>query len=293
MDIENMKAFVKIAECKSISDAARKLNYLQSNLSAKVKRVEAYYNQELFIRKPRGVELTAKGVVLYQQFKEIICLWEETENKMKRQDTSLRLGTVVSIGVTQFSQALTCLKQRNSALKITLRTGSAESIEKQILNEKIDIAYFIGKPCNPQIRYEKLGTEELVLVGDPMSDTADYKAYLRDKNLLVLTDHCLYSSILQNVFSKLKINYGEMIEVGDIDAIIQFALMGMGISLIPKRLAIHKQISSFFEIPALHTSVDLYLITRSNHQLTPIERQFIYICKELTLISVSHADRGK
>lgn len=280
-----MKAFVKVAECKSISDAARKLHYLQSNLSAKVKRIETYYNQKLFIREPRGVALTAKGAVLYQQFKEMIFLWEETENKMKRQDASLRLGTVVSIGATQFSQALARLKHRNPSLKVTIKTGSTDSIEKQILNEKIDIAYFIGKLGNPHIRYEKLGIEELVLVGDNISSTTDLKEYLRNKNLLVLTDHCLYSSILQNIFADLKIDHGETIEVGDIDAIIQFAVMGMGISLIPKRLAIHKHISSFFEMPSLNTSVDLYLITRSNHELTPIERQFVQLSQSLTLIS--------
>ncbi|WP_100487794.1 LysR family transcriptional regulator [Sporolactobacillus pectinivorans] len=285
MDIENMKAFVKVAECKSISDAARKLHYLQSNLSAKVKRVETYYNQKLFIREPRGVELTAKGAVLYQQFKEMIFLWEETENKMKRQDASLRLGTVVSIGVTQFSQALARLKYRNPSLEVTIKTGSADSIEKQILNEKIDIAYFIGKLGNSHIRYEKLGIEELVLVGDNISNTTDFKEYLRNKNLLVLTDHCLYSSILQNIFADLKIDHGETIEVGDIDAIIQFALMGMGISLIPKRLVIRKNISSFLEIPSLNKFVDLYLITRSNHELTPIEKQFIQLSQELALIS--------
>ncbi|WP_457915856.1 LysR family transcriptional regulator [Bacillus paralicheniformis] len=38
MDIENMKAFVSVAELRSISAAAIKLNHLQSNMTAKIKK---------------------------------------------------------------------------------------------------------------------------------------------------------------------------------------------------------------------------------------------------------------
>lgn len=38
MDIENMLAFVTVAELKSISAAAASLNHVQSNMTAKIKR---------------------------------------------------------------------------------------------------------------------------------------------------------------------------------------------------------------------------------------------------------------
>lgn len=38
MDIDNMKAFVSVAELKSLSAAAVKLNHLQSNMTAKIKK---------------------------------------------------------------------------------------------------------------------------------------------------------------------------------------------------------------------------------------------------------------
>ncbi|MEH7531675.1 LysR family transcriptional regulator, partial [Priestia megaterium] len=96
MDIENMKAFVSVAELRSISAAAMKLNHLQSNMTAKIKKIEMYYNQELFIRNSKGVKLTKQGEKLYHQFKKILHLWEETENKMKKQDEKLRIGTMIS-----------------------------------------------------------------------------------------------------------------------------------------------------------------------------------------------------
>lgn len=53
-----MKAFVSVAELKSISAAAIKLNHLQSNMTAKIKKIETHYHQQLFIRNSKGVKLT-------------------------------------------------------------------------------------------------------------------------------------------------------------------------------------------------------------------------------------------
>lgn len=89
VDIENMKAFVTVAELRSISGAAIELNHLQSNMTAKIKKIESHYHQELFIRNSKGVKLTRYGEKLYHQYKKILFLWEETENKMKKNEEKL------------------------------------------------------------------------------------------------------------------------------------------------------------------------------------------------------------
>ncbi|WP_141432100.1 LysR family transcriptional regulator [Bacillus sp. 03113] len=275
MDIENMKAFVSVAECKSISAAAAKLNHLQSNMTAKIKKIEAYYNQELFFRHAKGVELTTDGEKLYQQFKKILFLWEETENKMKKHDEKLRIGTMVSIGGTQFSNALNKLKKSYPDLSVTLKTGPTDEIEKQILLGNIDIAYTIGTMNNPQIKYRQAGVEELVLMGAGIDKNIRLEDYINGKNLLILSDNCLYLSILRHIFTDLNIQHGEIIEVGDLETIVQFASMGMGISLASKRIVNRYHINQYLEIPSLYRYIDLYFITRLNHELTPIEKQFI------------------
>ncbi|MEG0482962.1 MAG: LysR family transcriptional regulator, partial [Acinetobacter sp.] len=93
IDISDIKSFVAVAELKSISGAANKLNYLQSNMTAKIKKIENHYKRQLFIRKPKGVELTESGMNLYAQYKKMIFTWEETENKIYQQEKYLRFGT--------------------------------------------------------------------------------------------------------------------------------------------------------------------------------------------------------
>ncbi|MDD1511797.1 LysR family transcriptional regulator [Priestia megaterium] len=275
MDIENMNAFVTVAELRNISAAAIKLNHLQSNMTAKIKKIESYYNQELFIRNSKGVKLTKQGEKLYHQFKKILLLWEETENKMKKQDEKLRIGTMISVGGTQFSSALNKLYNTYPDLAVTLKTGSTEHIENQILLGQIDVAYTIGSLNNQKIKYKKVGVEEMVVIGRDIDQHTTFDDYVRQKNILVLSDKCLYMTILHTIYSSLHIEQGDMIEVGDPETLVQFALMGMGISLVSKRIANRYNIYNYLEVPSPYRYTDFYLISRLNYEFTPIEKQFI------------------
>ena len=281
VDIENMKAFVTVAELKSISAAAIELNHLQSNMTAKIKKIESHYNQELFIRNSKGVKLTRYGEKLYHQFKKILFLWEETENKMKKHEEKLRIGTMISVGGMQFSSALNKLFETYPDLSVTLKTGSTEYIEEQVLLGNIDIAYTIGALNNKQINYKKAGLEEMVIIGNAIDPNTKFDEYVSGKNILVLSDKCLYLSILSNIFTGLDIKHGEIIEVGELETLVQFALMGMGISLVSKRIANRYKINNYLEVPSLYRYIGFYLITRLNHELTPLEKQFIELNNSL------------
>ncbi|QDZ86397.1 LysR family transcriptional regulator [Priestia megaterium] len=282
MDIENMKAFVSVAELRSISAAAMKLNHLQSNMTAKIKKIEMYYNQELFIRNSKGVKLTKQGEKLYHQFKKILHLREETENKMKKQDEKLRIGTMISVGGTEFSSALNKLYNTYPDLAVTLKTGSTEYIENQVLLGQIDVAYTIGSLNNKKIRYKEVGVEEMVVIGRGIDQHTTFDDYVRQKNILVLSDKCLYMTILHNIYVSLNIEQGDIIEVGDPETLVQFALMGMGISLVSKRIANRYNINNYLEVPSPYRYTDFYLISRLNYEFTPIEKQFIELNNSLS-----------
>ncbi|MGV4968417.1 LysR family transcriptional regulator [Priestia aryabhattai] len=282
MDIENMKAFVSVAELRSISAAAMKLNHLQSNMTAKIKKIERYYNQELFIRNSKGVKLTKQGEKLYHQFKKILHLWEETENKMKKQDEKLRIGTMISVGGTEFSSALNKLYNTYPDLAVTLKTGSTEYIENQVLLGQIDVAYTIGSLNNKKIRYKEVGVEEMVVIGRDIDQHTTFDDYVRQKNILVLSDKCLYMTILHNIYASLNIEQGDIIEVSDPETLVQFALMGMGISLVSKRIANRYNINNYLEVPSPYRYTDFYLISRLNYEFTPIEKQFIELNNSLS-----------
>ncbi|WP_079708713.1 LysR family transcriptional regulator [Paraliobacillus ryukyuensis] len=236
--------------------------------------IYTHYNKELFIRNSKGVKLTKKGEELYHQYKKIILLWEQTESQMKNHDKSLRIGTMVSFGGKQISAALNDLSKAHPDLNVTLKTGSTEEIDQLLTEGQIDIGITIGSFNNKHIKYEKSGTEEMVIIGGNISQETTFNKYLLQKNVLILSEKCLYHSILRNIYDTLNIKSGDFIEIGDPETLIQFASMGMGITLIPKRIASYYNIDSYLEVPKPFKYMDSYYTRRLNYELSPIEKQF-------------------
>ncbi|QWU16581.1 DNA-binding transcriptional regulator, LysR family [Paenibacillus sophorae] len=275
MDIDNIRAFVTVAELKSLSAAASRMNHLQSNMTAKIKKLEAHYRQQLFIRSARGMELTEEGIKLYRQYKKLLVLWEETEQAMNRREAKLRLGTMQSVISGEITLALTNLYEKYPDLSVTLKTGTTEKMEQELIQGNIDLAYTIGKTASSQLTYRKIGTEELVLIGRKAAEGASLEYCLQKENRIILSEDCLYTSILEQLYSVYGFQKGNAIEVGVLETLLQFARLGMGISVISKRIAQQYKLNHFVQLPPEYRYIDKYIVTRLNYELSPLERQFI------------------
>ncbi|QTN01140.1 LysR family transcriptional regulator [Sediminibacillus dalangtanensis] len=275
MDVENMKAFVKVAELRSISAAAIDLNHLQSNMTAKIKKIETHYNQVLFNRNTKGVTLTESGQELYDQFKKILLLWEETEMKMGKRKEQLRIGTMISLGGAMFSDALEELYKSYPDLSVTFKTGSTEYLEEQVVLGHLDIAYTIGTLHNKKVQYQKAGLDEMVIIGKDINSNTNFYDYISGKDLITLSNQCLYFSKLDQIYTDHTIQQGKIIEVGDFETLVQFSTIGMGIAIVSKHVANRFNVKHYLEVPSPYKHIDLYLISRLNHEFSPLEDRLI------------------
>ena len=61
MDVMLFRAFVRVSEVGSISEAAPALGYTQPGLSQRIQVLEQHLGCRLFVRGPQGVRLTDHG----------------------------------------------------------------------------------------------------------------------------------------------------------------------------------------------------------------------------------------
>ena len=66
-----IEVFLTVADCKSITAAARKLYISQSAATRLMQKLEAYLNTKLLERTNHGVELTKNGAGLYHMIKQL------------------------------------------------------------------------------------------------------------------------------------------------------------------------------------------------------------------------------
>ena len=275
IDIGDIKSFVTVAELKSITAAAHKLNYLQSNMTAKIKKIENHYDRQLFIRKPKGVELTQAGLHLYTQYKKMLFTWEETENKIYQQEMCLRFGTNTSLGGMRFYPSFSKLYETYPDLSVTMKTGGTAYIEDEILQGNLDIAYALGHPKHKNLQYIQKGKDELVIIGKNVINHQNFTDCLNHQNILFASEDCCYATTLEEIFSDYQLTKGELTHIFDHEALIHFTQLGMGIAVVARSLIKKFNIQYYMDIPEQYRNIGLYLIARSEHVFTPIEKQFI------------------
>lgn len=281
IDISDIRSFIMVAELKSITAAAHKLNYLQSNMTAKIKKIENHYKKQLFIRKSKGVDLTETGMHLYVQYKKMMFTWEETENKIYQQENFLRFGTNTSLGGMRFYSPFQQLYAAYPDLSVTIKTGTTSYIEDEILKGHLDIGYVLGYPTQKNIQYIQKAEDELVIIGKNLMNYHNLKESLCHQNILLASEECCYASTLDNIYAEYQIPKGELTHIYDHEALVQFTQLGMGISMIAKSLISKFSIQYYRETPAKYRKIGLYLIARSEHVFTAIEKQFIGLSDSL------------
>ena len=78
MNLKQLEAFVRVAETKSFSAAAKKLYLTQPTVSAHIASLEKELNTCLLVRNTKGVSLSESGKELYAYAEQILEL-EEVE----------------------------------------------------------------------------------------------------------------------------------------------------------------------------------------------------------------------
>lgn len=80
MNLEHYKNFVAIVDAGTISAASKELLIAQPALSNQIKSLEDMYGTQLVVRKPRHIELTDAGKILYEKIKSM-CYLEDSARK--------------------------------------------------------------------------------------------------------------------------------------------------------------------------------------------------------------------
>lgn len=100
-NISHYESFLAVAECSSVSEAAKKLFVSQPAVSAEIAALERSLKVKLFFRTNRGMSLTPEGKALYDYIKKGFSFIIAGEEKM-REISELKSG-VLRIGASDMT----------------------------------------------------------------------------------------------------------------------------------------------------------------------------------------------
>jgi len=225
--------FEAVARLGGMSRAAEALRTVQSNVTARIRALEASLGVTLFERHSRGVELTEAGHRLLPYAQRVAALLEEAAQAARddgKPAGTLTIGSLETTVALRLSHRLAAFAQAYKAVDLVLRTGTTCELIEEVLSGRVEGAFVNGPVVHPALVCEPMFYEELVVVGPP--GLADLGT-LGETHIVVLRAGCSYRQRLEEILARRGAPALRRLEFGTIEALIGCAAAGFGITLLP------------------------------------------------------------
>lgn len=236
--------FYTVANAGNISRAAKELYISQPAISKSIQKLEESLNCKLFSRSSRGVMLTDEGKLLYVHVKEAFTSLRLGEEQLKR---SIELGIGhLNIGVSSTLckyMLLPYLKEfikQNPHISISIQCQSTKETLKLLDENKIDLG-LIGKTDT----IKNLQFDHLAEIEDVFVATQEYinnlkkrgisrKDALARATLMLMDKNNISRQYIDGYLAENHISVADTIDISDMDLLIDFAKIGVGIACVIK-----------------------------------------------------------
>lgn len=280
MDTTSLDVFRTVAQEGSISKAALSLNFVQSNVTAKIKQLEKELKTQVFYRHSRGVSLTPSGKTLLEYTDKIMFLIDEARKAVQDShipNGPLSIGSMETTAAVRLSPILATYHQNYPDVDLSLKTGPTEDLIQSVLRYDLDGAFVAGPVHHPEIVQKTFIEEELVLISDSKLTTKSVMENINNRTILVFRSGCSYRAKLEEWLRSTGKFPIKIMEFGTLEAILACVMAGMGISLLPKSVIENLDHNKFhyYSIPEKYGKTTTVFIHRNDLYKTSAITRFL------------------
>ena len=187
MELKQLKYFVAVVDCGTMSQAAVQLNMVQPALSQQISRLEAELSTRLLNRSNRGISLTEPGVAFYRE--AVLALRHANEAarvaKQARLTGSVSIGLSPSICTLVGLPLMLAMKEKYPDIRLHIVEGMSGHLTQMLNTRQIDLAILFNDKDAKRWSVTPLVQEKLFVIG---SRTGSTKKIPEKVNLHTLKD---------------------------------------------------------------------------------------------------------
>ncbi|MBS0267899.1 MAG: LysR family transcriptional regulator [Proteobacteria bacterium] len=242
MDLKQLEHFVAAAEEQHFTRAARRMNIVQSGLSASIRALEQEMGAPLFVRTTRRVELTVAGRVLYEKALQIIAGAQEARRAVAAinglQRGSLSIGTCASLNAFfDLPLLLGEFRGLHPDVEIRLCHSTAANLMGKVKDGSIDLAFLPLYEKSREIVSMPIASDRLI-VAHPLDHPLAGRECVSLHSLAgeTFVDFQLDQGtrrIVDRAFASINVSRKTALEVGDVQVLLDLVARGFGIALVP------------------------------------------------------------
>ncbi len=278
MELNDLLTFSTVARLGGITRAADELNTVQSNVTQRVKALEAEIGTALFERHSRGMTLTGAGRRLLPYAQRMAALSREAMLAARDDGEPkgpLAIGSMETTAAVRLPSLLAEFHRRFPAVRLTLRTSTTADLVTGVLDGTFDGAFVAGPIEHAELDSRVAFREELVLVSARRwQNLKALRAGTPESGptALVFRTGCTYRQRLEQVFSEFGWPSAARFELGTLDGMIGCVAADMGVTMLPRAVVGRNETVTIHALAPAQSRVDTLFITRRGaHQYSALQ----------------------
>ncbi|MFM0341410.1 LysR family transcriptional regulator [Paraburkholderia fungorum] len=160
LSIRHLRAFVAVAECRSLTRAAETLSVTQSALSLTIQHLEQHLGLAMFDRSTRRLDLTSAADEFLPTARRLLQDFDASINEMralgKRERGRVGVAAVPSVLALLLSEASAAFIDKFPGIDLYLREDNSESVQQRILSGDVDFGICSPWGSDAQLTFEPL-----------------------------------------------------------------------------------------------------------------------------------------
>lgn len=267
MNINEIKAFIAVVETRSITQAAIRLNRVQSSISHRIKNLENSLGVSLLDRQIDGIIPTAQGKVLYDYAIQILNLVQDCQNKIisQRDYESIRLGLIECLPPYIVNSLIDLIYTYGHRIDISVG-NTINLLEAYNKNELDMVIVGSGFSHTDHGCRVPLFSDDLVVVTEKSAQPIDEFCDLDKKIFLISSRKAASLRNFNILFEETGIAPRQIVECGSYPILFSNIASGKGVSLV-LRCSISRATHDQIKIHNLHgrfSKFQIELLYRKN-----------------------------
>lgn len=262
-----LKAFYRVAQLGSMTQAAKKLGLSQPTVTTQIRQLESQYAVELFYRGGRRLTLTEDGVRLMPMVKALLQQEADIEFFLRNSGQGMGALRIAATAPYYILDLVKAFRERLPQIDVSVDIGNSQQVLEALEEYRVDIAVSSQLLEDPRLIRRVLGSDPLVLAvhrNHPL-------AALDHVPLAALVGHCLLMReqgsttrrLTEDLLASAGVGVGPLLEIGSRESIREAVLRDIGISIIARQ-----------EVPH---DPQLRVLTLEN---APVIHEYLYCLKE-------------
>jgi DNA-binding transcriptional LysR family regulator len=238
MDLTQLEMFNAVARTGSITQAAQQVHRVPSNLTTRIRQLEADLGVDLFIRENQRLRLSPAGHSFLHYSQQILALVDEARSVVAGDEPQglFSLGALESTAAVRIPVTLADYNQRYPRIQFDLATGPSGTMIDGVIDGRLSAAFVDGPVMHPGLEGIPVYREEMMLVAPAGHPPVTRAAEVNGISIYAFRANCSYRRHFESWFQADHATPGRIHEMESYHGMLACVIAGAGLALMPRSM---------------------------------------------------------